>query len=543
MLRIKSNTRAINKTGLSLLCGALALLLIGLSAAAGLCAEVSPETARRVAEAKLLHHIALYGSWNGHPGPTVAESQPVHYDGQIVAYNFSVEPSGHILVAVDDAFSPIPLYSERSRFNPERAFDPAAIESWIVPELDQRIGALNNYRRSLALQRREPAQSISGNRIKVVWDYYRNIADQLAASVPVRTAEVPPRLTTAWGQNSPYNLQTPAGSTCAHTWTGCVATAWAQLMRYHRWPEQGIGSHSYPWNGTIISANFDVPYAWEHMPATLNNASSTDQKNAVAQLMFHAGVAAEMEYGCSASGSGAWANDVLDTYFNYKAMEFHQRSDFATAEEWFSLFKAELDADSPRPVIFSIFSAVGGHEVVVDGYRDDISNELHINFGWNGDWDAYYDVSSDDAFKTGNEPDEISWYVNFQFAVTRIEPNHDIRPAVSAGVSQTVSEGETVYLAGTVDDAVERYEWLQVGIGDSTPTVTILNRNTLDQAYFTAPRVGADTQLVFMLKATDNNRSVGFDKIAITVRGTGLLSSRSGGGGSSGGGCFITTLH
>ena len=130
------------------------------------------------------------------------------------------------------------------------------------------------------------------------------------------------------------------------------------------------------------------------MPDVLTTDASTQaQKDAVSLLMYHVGVAAEMDYGCGDEGSSssAWADEILDLYFGYKSsMQFYDRASIATAAQWFALFKAELDADPPRPVILSILSN-GGHEVVVDGYQSDflLGDLVHINFGWGGDSDDF----------------------------------------------------------------------------------------------------------------------------------------------------------
>jgi hypothetical protein len=243
MPQIKFNINLSRRFRHNFLRGALTLLLITLSAVAGLCAEVSPETARQVAEAKLLHHIALYGSWNGHSNPVITEDQAVRYDGRIVAYNFIIDPAGHILVAVDDAFSPILLYSASSRFEPQRANDPIAIESWIMPELAHNLSKIRTTRDS---GQRALALSHEQTQINAAWRFYTEATFEDSSSSlslsksTVRTAPVGPLLSTIWGQHIPYNLGAPDDHCIdGHSVTGCVATAWAQVLRYWRWPQSG----------------------------------------------------------------------------------------------------------------------------------------------------------------------------------------------------------------------------------------------------------------------------------------------------------------
>jgi hypothetical protein len=556
MIRIRSNSRthsAINpKFVFPLRLFALIVLLLAALAGTGLCSDVPYHTAHLVAEQKIQHHLSLYGSWNGHPSPTIIHGEPIHHQGQAVAFNFTVDPSGYLLVAVDRVFSPVPLYSARSRFDASRAGHPGALESWIVPELYQRVSALNHYRSSgRALHGTSRTSTADGEkRIQKAWDHFSNsiVSQRATASAGDEEVVIPtvgPLLSTQWGQTEPYNqMAPPVGTKCSRTLTGCVATAWAQVLHYHKWPDIGAGSHWYPWNGTIVSADFDVPYEWDLMPDSRDDISRTPAGDAaVALLMSHAGVAAEMNYGCNSSGSNAWANDVLDTYFKYKAMNFRSRADFED-DEWFALFQTELDADEPRPVIFSIFDETGGHEVVVDGYQTThLADYVHINYGWDGGEDGFYDISGD--FQAGG----YIWSGLNQMAITGIEPNRGSRPDVNAGLDRVVYPNALVSLEGVAPqggaDSGYHYQWRQVAIGEpdmpgAPPEVTLSDYDTLN-ASFRAPEVDADTDLVFMLKVTDTDRSVGFDKVTVTVRPHPPRSS--GGGSSSGNGCFIATLQ
>jgi hypothetical protein len=542
-------------------CLAMLLALSMMIATVGECAEVTLQTARQVAEQKMDRYVALHGNWNGSATPAIKNVQTIEHDGIVAAYNFTIQPSGYILVAVDDELSPVQLYSTRSSFIQERVADINAVESWMIPFLAGKVRSVQRRARSATAVVMSTA---ARTRIRNAWDYLAAESDVRSAGAVDESSSVEaslargaiagPLLETAWGQDAPYNLQTPPNSCNSgeNTLTGCVATAWAQLMRYWEWPAEGTGSHSYKWNGRTILADFNVTYRWDNMPGTINASSSAVQKQAVAQLIYHVAVAADMDFGCAASSSMAWADNVLDTYFKYKAMNFYGRSAY-TAEEWFAIFKTEIDAG--RPVIFSIFvrDENDGHEVVVDGYDDDPTAMVHINFGWSGMSDAYYDITNDDSFSADNGAG-YDWDTgNRQYIVTNIEPNNDPRPTTDAGMDQVVNEGDTVHLSGSATPAgvaIDAYQWLQVGILDTNYdnlSVPISGSSALN-ASFTAPSVSSDTDLIFILKATDANRSVGFDKVTVTVRDTGSSShtstsssSRSSGGG--GGGCFIVSLR
>lgn len=538
----------------------IAVTLILIVVARGNCAEVSKQTARYVAQQKLLHHISLYGSWKGSMTPHIGEAQAIAYNGIVVAYNFSVQPSGHILVAVDDELSPVLLYSSSSSFDMNREGHPGSVESWIIPELYQNVRFIAQHRnnpdfntRSLSL-----SESSAVNRIADTWKSYisgnvsgqsydslsnRTLGDSQNSVTLTRAVSIGPLIVTAWGQDYPYNIMAPDDNCdSGYTLTGCVATAWAQLMRYWRWPQHGTGSHSYDWNGQTLSVAFDEVYDWDNMPAFINSSSGQAEKDAVSLLIYHAGIAAEMDFGCAASSSSAWAYEILDVYFGYKTtMQFHDRIDYADSE-WLALFKSELDGDPPRLVIFSIFEAgSGGHEVVVDGYQNDGTNLVHINFGWEGYDDGFYNITSN--FSAGG----YTWLANDQYIVTGIEPANN-PPVVWVDAVQTVEEGVRVQLTGSADDpegiGIKSYLWTQI----SGPTVTLSGANTLS-ASFTSPYVNAETKLVFQLRADDINLAYETENCTITVNNTDgsaatseiSNSSRSSGGGG-GGGCFILSL-
>lgn len=511
---------------------------------------VSLETARVVAQNKVLQHLDLYGTWNGSPAPWVGDGQPVVHEDLTVAYNFQVSPSGHVLVAADDAFSPVLLYSATSTFDPDRRSDPNSVESWLLPELHHNTRALADLRRAAGGSLRMLALTEVQSKINSAWEFLtggRTAADKAASLSElqrnlVRSATVGPLLTTIWGQTDPYNLMTPAGSTCNHTLTGCVATAWAQLARYWRWPSQGLGSHSYPWNGQILSVDFSAAtYDWDNMPDELTASSTQVEKDAVALLMYHMGVAADMYYGCDGSGSSAWADDRLDIFFNYKAnMNWLARADYSESE-WFALFQAEFDAVPPRPVILSIFeTGGGGHEVVADGYQNDSTNLIHLNLGWDGYDDGFYNITSD--FSAGG----YTWEANGQYIVAHIAPNDD-PPTVEAGSDQSVEEGTSVTLTGSVSDlngaTVSSYEWTRI----SGP-YAVLSNSTSDVATFIAPNVATDSTIVFNFRAVLSNGAFASDVVSVSVEDTGSsslpppTSIRRSASGSSTGGCFVMSL-
>jgi len=211
-------------------------------------------------------------------------------------------------------------------------------------------------------------------------------------------AEIAPLLQTAWGQGSPYNLLCPVKSG-KHCQTGCVATAMAQIMYYHRWPAEG--------------------YEWNQMQLTYKGGETEEQQMAVAKLMHDCGVAVNMDYGVVTSA--AWEGDAavaLVETFGYAETTQEVFAFYYTREEWETLIYNELAEG--RPVFYGGMPSGFLHQFVCDGYKD---GKFHFNMAWQFKPDGWYTL------------DEIS---NFPDSHTAII---GVKKADSAGVKKVGLQG------------------------------------------------------------------------------------------------------
>lgn len=221
-----------------------------------------------------------------------------------------------------------------------------------------------------------------------------------------------------WEQKTPYNNLAPMDKwDNTRAMTGCVATAMAQIMYMWRWPERGEGKKTYVWQNANkssqqekLTVNFsDTPYDWDNMlPAYEGKTYNNNQALAVATLMYHCGVACEMEWGGDrAGGSGAFTDymgDGLMKHLRYNVEKFITTySEYAYTEggkcpspmdnaeysvavsEFETLFNRDLELG--RPIIMGGESSQGGHEFVCDGR--DTQGRFHINWGWEGESNCY----------------------------------------------------------------------------------------------------------------------------------------------------------
>ena len=178
-------------------------------------------------------------------------------------------------------------------------------------------------------------------------EWASNHPDAFAPASQSNSIERPainPMCEALWNQNDPYNRMAPIkeGKPCV---TGCVATAMAIIMYHHRWPEQGEGS-----SGEVDFSS--ARYEWDKMLPVYNEESSEESCQAVAQLMYHCGVAVNMKYGINESSAVVKsAAPALNNHFGYKGALFAYRNQYG-ASAWTDLIYNELAEG--RPVLFQL---------------------------------------------------------------------------------------------------------------------------------------------------------------------------------------------
>ena len=220
---------------------------------------------------------------------------------------------------------------------------------------------------------------------------------------------VRPLLSTEWGQEEPFNNACPLlpdeEQYLRHCVVGCVGTATAQILNYHQWPTTGQGTTTLlvPYGdptGTRYTFDFsECQFDWQHMRNTYTPGNYTDEEaQAVAHLSHAMGMMASMQYGLGFSGaiSDDAANGLRD-YFGISTAELYTRNDiFGMTEnyserDWSNLLFDQLGSVGPVYYAGADADDQGGHAFVIDGY--DEAGLVHVNWGWHGRFDGYYDVS------------------------------------------------------------------------------------------------------------------------------------------------------
>ncbi len=213
-----------------------------------------------------------------------------------------------------------------------------------------------------------------------------------ANAAPDNKTPIAPMVTTRWNQDSPYNYDCPVvGGKKAMT--GCVATAAAQVMKYHNYPPEGTGTISYRDNTTTRTLQLDgTPFDWDNMIDNYSLNYNTVQRNAVAYLMKAVGYASQMNYGTDVSG--AQSENMLTgikKYFGYNSnATMLNRNDYPLAD-WENIIYENLQ--KVGPVYYAGSDNIqGGHAFVCDGYSSD--GFFHFNWGWGGAYDGYFKLTA-----------------------------------------------------------------------------------------------------------------------------------------------------
>ena len=299
--------------------------------------------------------------------------------------------NGYVVVAGDDLVeTPVLGYSDSGSFDAAKM--PENMKWW-----------LGEYARQIEYLNRHPEAAAKKT---------------LKASAPVK--EVAPILTCKWDQGTPYNILCPELN-WKRSYVGCVATATAQVMYHHKFPSVGTGTKSYRWktgSRTITEDFSKYPFDWNNMKDVYTGNETNEQNLAVATLCYCAGVAAEMDY--SPSGSGTYNELVppaLYKYFGYDDAMITAHPEFYTREEWDNMLRRELDAN--RPVLYSGANSYVGHAFVLDGYN--AAGYFHVNWGWSGMSDGYFKTTALDPAAQGAGGSDAGYNVG-QTAAIGLQP-------------------------------------------------------------------------------------------------------------------------
>ena len=370
--------------------------------------------------------------------------------GNVLFHVIALEGGGYVVTSGDTLVSPIIAYSPSGVFVPEEA-NP--MFGFLKGDMAKRLENATSVQSGGGMRLKSASSITAAER------EWAELTDGVAgglrlkasysSDVGVSDMRVPQLMHTAWKQSGNwngelvYNRYTPGNYPC-----GCVATAFAQVMRYWEYPKTSVTpfttlcSYKDGVSGNVVVAQMTAMggvYDWVNMPMSIAEITSVEQCEAIGKLCYDVGVAAEMDWAPGGSGASTYTPAVgLVKYYGYASFKY---SSGLYTGETFEESEAHGDAilgslDGGMPSVISITgSGAGGHAVVVDGYGYQGGTLFcHVNFGW-ADGGAWYNLFID----------SMRGYSTIHFSV------YDLHPTVNGSV---VSGRVTAENGSPVSDAV-----------------------------------------------------------------------------------------
>lgn len=312
-------------------------------------------------------------------------------------------------------------YSETGSFDPENL--PVNMRAW-----------LDGYAAQIAAAEKSGCQTAS---------YVR----QRAAT---QRQPIAPLVTTYWNQSAPYNNRCPVLGT-RRSVTGCVATAEAQVLNYHKYPAKATGKISYKWTngGRNLECDFDtIPLVWDQMANIYNDKSTPEQNDAVANLMLACGLASQMNY--APSESGATSVNAAQGAYNYfgctqAGIILGGWLSFEDLNDYVYNYLAETG-----PLMYCGQSNSGGHAFVCDGYSGD--GYFHFNWGWGGMSDGYFVLNALNPGSQGIGGTSSGYNANQQLVpgLHAPKPIEKWNPVMAADAGMVISPEYNTVLGDTI---------------------------------------------------------------------------------------------
>ncbi|MHC4573093.1 MAG: C10 family peptidase [Planctomycetota bacterium] len=313
--------------------------------------------------------------------------------GEPIYYIVYLQPSGFVVVPADDLVEPIIGFAAQGTYDPSLDNPLGAL---VTSDLKGRIAAVRD---TLSGQ----ASALEGTlEARAKWEQLRSWADGIFVMGigSISDVRVAPLMKSNWAQtyvfgSKCYNYYTPKQYPC-----GCVATATAQLMRYHQHPTDGIGSIGF--SITIDGGSPETwytrggdgeggDYHWSDMVLDPNLYTGDTERAAIGALCYDAGLSVNMNYDDDESVADTLkAAMALTTTFDYGNAVKGYNSGSEIGGGLTEMINPNLDAKDPVLLAIKKWGTSIGHAIVCDGYGYNAETLYrHLNMGWS---DTHNDV-------------------------------------------------------------------------------------------------------------------------------------------------------
>lgn len=343
---------------------------------------------------------------------TVLSKEILSENNKEVGFLYHLSPSGYIIIPKELIASPIKAFSFQTNF-----YDlPKPYQTFLLKELNDYV----TYAESRIL-----AKALTPSEIQERWSFLENYVTPTQDSRALKSY-IPDTflIKSTWNQTYPYNKIFPkVGDTS--TVTGCVQTAMAQVMKYHKYPQRGSGV--YTRNAAISDASGNTAYTtslkavlnryynWDIMPDIITSEVKEYQTDEISYLMRDLAIINDADIGVSATSTPASA-DMLVKSFGYSNTLSYTSTDYTDRTAFLNILKNQIDQE--MPTLFSM----PGHMVVADGYKGDFSGHyIHLNMGWGGAYNNFYSLDAS-AITAGSNV----------FSTSSLDLIYNIKPCTTA---------------------------------------------------------------------------------------------------------------
>ncbi len=314
---------------------------------------------------------------------------------------YNLDPAGFIVTAADDWVEPVIAFSADGSFEAS-ADNPLYV--LLQKDMAGRQASASRLESDVArrdattLAAADSAALAAGRGTQRRWQALAAAAADGKTATPdgassISDVRVAPLMASRWNQKtaqsvSCYNYYCPPGpdGSVNNYYCGCVATAMGQLMRHWQHPAAAYG-HAYTYANMPLNPQTVAPLTVTH-------------RQAIGRLLRDCGTAVSMSYGSGGSSANMLIVDTaLTGTFGFSNVRDIYRSGGTDAATRAQVLRSNLAGG--WPVMLGISRSGSGHAVIADGFGYSSGTlYYHINMGWGGSYDAWYNLPTIDSYYT-----------------------------------------------------------------------------------------------------------------------------------------------
>ena len=207
-----------------------------------------------------------------------------------------------------------------------------------------------------------------------------------------------------WTQDYPYNQLCPRDPSTGYSYSyaGCPAIAMGQIINYLRTTQDTRFTDDDDYYHNYAGRRYYIDDDWETLqfPSFLQLNELLDEVDATFQRGEELSdyLAAAVVFACGTACTQVYTSQGSGTFYVDQAFEAYQRFGFTDcvlyrepSDEMYATLISNLQAGYPAHLAVENPAGTVGHNVVVDGYRES-DGKFHINFGYGGSLDNWYDI-------------------------------------------------------------------------------------------------------------------------------------------------------